>query len=701
MAPNPLRQINARRLRVGAARFVSFGCFILVGGAAPSAANEEANMQKTQAVESLGQHRVMLPAGVKAALAANDRLKVYLSILQAAAAHAAHPARELPDLGQEIAAAGLDPAWLKEFGATARLIDDDLRMPDLPRLLKALAEDLAMMARPVLLASSASPSAPSNAAPQSPPVAERVRHWLEWLGALASDRLGGAQITALTHGHRGGPDSLHLLVMDLHKQLNRLSAELASEVIDGANVWELAAADRPRVGAFMRGLNRTAPLKFDHPGLETVATRDGERLLLQNDIGTNDAHVLVLQVSERAIELTYSDLHRARFDFFVQLLGPYGAHWSGLESRVSAELNEGAAYSVGNAHFACADEAALQAALEGIGSRIVFLIDWNRARKRLQAFVEKTEAVAVLAEAARLEVGHRAWLQAGGERLVFGAMQAVGEGAFRIGDRLDEVMGSADTRAFLVAVLQLACTALRAGQPAALVGDETRMLLAQYVRHRTSEFDLLAEHAAYCQALAQAVSDGLAHGVEASIKTAQQLAERAKSWERKADHLVMQARDKAERQPRWRPIARLAEQSDNVVDALEESAFLVSLIADDHRKGWSAEVRRVLARLADTVLQATQDNVKALAIARTLRADSDAADNDAFLAATWRVLQAERQCDVYLRDARRVILGTVQDAPSLMLADGLAATLESASDHLLTAAYALRDVAFDRAGARA
>jgi hypothetical protein len=97
---------------------------------------------------------------------------------------------------------------------------------------------------------------------------------------------------------------------------------------------------------------------------------------------------------------------------------------------------------------------------------------------------------------------------------------------------------------------------------------------------------------------------------------------------------------------------------------------------------------------------ATQDYVKALAIARTLGLDSEAVDNDAFLAATWQVFQAERQCDALLREARRVILRTLKDAPSLMLANDLAAALEAASDFLLTAAYTLRDVAFDKAGVR-
>ena len=646
-------------------------------------------MQKTQAVASLGQHRLMLPAWVKAALSANDRLKVYLTVVQSAASHASHPNRDMPDLSKEVAAAGLNTAWLHELAAVARRVDEYLLVPDLPKLVKCITDDLATMARPVL-----------ETTPPSEEPHRRVQHRLEWLGGLAKDRLSDQQVEELTQGRRGDGDSLHLLVMDLHKKLNKLSSELASEVIDGANVWELQPQDRPRVAAFMRGLNRTGVLKFDHPGLDTAATRDAERLLIQNDIGTNDAHVLVIQVAAHSITLTYSDLHRVRLEFFQTLLEPFGAKWSGLESRTNAQLNDGVAYSVGTAQFDCADDAAVETALEGIGSRIVFLIDWNRARKRLQAFVEKDDAIAILAEVAHLDIGHRAWLQVGGERLIFAAMQACGDGAFRIGDRLDEVIGVADAHAFLAAVMRLACDALRRGQPAALVADETRMLLAQHVRQRTSEFDLLAEHASYCHSLAQAVADGLAHGAERSGAAATELAARSKAWERKADHLVMQAREKAERQPRWRPVARLVEQSDDVADALEEAAFLISLIADHHLKGWNDDVRKVLARLAGTVLQATQDQVKALAIARTLGRNAEAVDNDAFLGATWRVLQAERQCDALLRDARRVILGAVQDAPSLMLANDLAGTLELASDRLLAAAYALRDLAFDKAGVR-
>ena len=504
-------------------------------------------------------------------------------------------------------------------------------------------------------------------------------------------------------------DSFHLLVMDLHKQLNQLAGSLSNEEIGGAHVWQLQPADRPHVEAFMRGLNRTAPLKFDHPGLDTAATRDGKRLLLQNDIGTNDAHVLVVHVEGKSITLNYSDLHRPRFEFFQTLLAPFGAKWADTQPKVDAALNEGHAYTFGTARFECVNDAALDKTLDGIGSRIVFLIDWNRARKRLLPFVGKTGAIEVLREVARLDAGHMAWLRAGGEQIVFAAMQAAGEGAFRIGDRLDTILGVDDARAFLIEVLCLASKALLVGQPAALVADETRMLLARRMRQRSSEFDFIDEHAAYCHALAQAVCDGLAHDVittgskgdhKDSGKAARRLAERAKVWERQADHLVMQARDHAQRQRRWQPFARLLELSDDIADALEEAAFLMSLIAEDHRQGWNAEVHQILSRLAQSVLSATQEHIKALAIARRLGSGSDAADSDAFLTASWNVLRSERECDELLRGARRTILASIRDAASLMLANDLAMTLELASDRLLVAGYALRDVAFDQAGAR-
>ncbi|WP_454458123.1 DUF47 domain-containing protein [Thauera phenylacetica] len=555
-------------------------------------------------------------------------------------------------------------------------------MAGLDRLAGLLAEDLRTMARPL---------------EGDEGFDARCAHWCAWLAELAPDTLSAAQLHALTSGKRGKDDSLHLLVMDLHKALNRLAAELSSETIDGAHVWQVDALDRPRIAAFMRGLNATRALKLDHPGLDTAATRDGARLLLQNDIGTNDAHVLVIQVEGLCVGLTYSDLHRRRFAFFLSLLCEVGASWSEPQARTSAGLNFGATYYVGTAQFDCADEATLQQVLEGIGARIVFLIDWNRARKRLEQFVGKTDAVAILAEAARRRVGHMAWLAAGGEQLVFGAMQALGPEYFRIGDRLDGVLGTEKARAFVLESMGLASAAMQQRQPLALVADDTRLLLARYLR-RHDEFDLLAEHAAYCHALAEGLRDGLAHGHERDRKAAREFSERAKDWERRADQLVMDARVRAEARPRWGAFAELVETADDVADALEEAAFLLSLIAADHHQGWRGEVHQTMQLLADAVLGAAQDHVRALEIARAFGEDSSAEDHEAFVAALWRVLNAERQCDVLLRDVRRALAEHVSDAATLNLSTDFAQALESATDWLLATGYGLRRLVFSRAG---
>lgn len=188
-------------------------------------------------------------------------------------------------------------------------------------------------------------------------------------------------------------------------------------------------------------------------------------------------------------------------------------------------------------------------------------------------------------------------------------------------------------------------------------------------------------------------------GVTAS-GAAQKLAERAKAWERKADHLVMRLREQAAANPRWLPFLRLIEEADDAADALEEAAFILSLIAEGHHRGWNAELRGTLSRLADRVLEATQDHVKAVAVARMIDEASLAQDQDEFLAACWRVVNAEKACDLLTREARRLIARHVPDAAAaLTLGNDFAAALEASTDALLRTGYAMRGLVFKRIGA--
>lgn len=82
-----------------------------------------------------------------------------------------------------------------------------------------------------------------------------------------------------------------------------------------------------------------------------------------------------------------------------------------------------------------------------------------------------------------------AWLLAGGEHLVYGSMQAVDNEAFRVGDRLDDIVGVAAAQDYLQNLLHISSRLLLQQAPVSLVADEARMLLSNVLRQRAFEFE--------------------------------------------------------------------------------------------------------------------------------------------------------------------------------------------------------------------
>ena len=72
----------------------------------------------------------------------------------------------------------------------------------------------------------------------------------------ASNEIEIARVARLTGVAQDGADSLHRLVMDLHKALNRLAADCSEEILAGAHVFGLHPEDRAPVESFMQGLER-------------------------------------------------------------------------------------------------------------------------------------------------------------------------------------------------------------------------------------------------------------------------------------------------------------------------------------------------------------------------------------------------------------------------------------------------------------
>jgi hypothetical protein len=286
--------------------------------------------EKTRILDSLNERTLLLPSLVNMALAANDRVKYRFTLLQTAQSHAERPEAPSTRLRSERMAAGVQDGQLDEVVDGSLKVDGGrYRIPMSPAIVREALADVAEMLEPLRTAEVA----------DAGDYAQRLQAFA--LPEIRNDELAAETIRTLTSGDRASGDSLHLLVMDMHRALNALQASLAGETIDGCRAYGIRDADRPLIAAFMAGVNRTAPLKFDHPGLSATATRVGDKLVLQNDIGTTDAHVLVVLVVGRSVTVTYTDVHLPRLLFFQSLFEDHDVKWNDTRSRKDSGMEDG------------------------------------------------------------------------------------------------------------------------------------------------------------------------------------------------------------------------------------------------------------------------------------------------------------------------------------------------------------------------
>ncbi len=598
---------------------------------------------KTDILEALGETALVLPRLINRALSANDRVKYFFTLFQNARQHADAPGTDVPSLREEREASGVEDATLDAVVTASVREGSTLHIPEAARVHAAILQGIAEMLEPLKVAGSgdAARSVVHNA----------LRQRLDNLTALApsfdDDLISADYIDALTRGRGDERDGLHVLVMDLHRELNQLQRDIATESIEGAAVYAIGDSDRPFIAAFMAGVKETAALKFDHPGLATTATRSGERLVIQNDIGTTEAHVLVVHIDGSILTVTYTDVHKARLRFFQSLLEPIGLEWTATNAGDGPGAYQ---LAVGRAAARSPDE--LRRHLRYLGSRLVFLIDWNRARKRLTRFLKKSDAIAVLKWAADQQVGHRAFLQLGDVRLVSTAMErAAAHAPIRFGSRLDEIVGRQSARAFLQDVLRISAEGLRDARSARLIQDQIH---AEFLtRIHTSEHTglaLAADHATLVAALAALVRDAfVSAAAESDADNVARLAARAKTWETKADQIVARSRTLLADATTSGAVIRLLSEADDVADGLEEAAFLLTLVSG---RGAGQQALDVLRDLAELMTVGAQRYVSCLECARDVHPAGAHGEVEEFLVTIDRVIAFEHQADDRERAAK-------------------------------------------------
>jgi uncharacterized protein Yka (UPF0111/DUF47 family) len=608
---------------------------------------------KSQIIEQLGQADILLPSLIAEGLAANDRIKVRLSALQAAVHHAREPDLPATDLHVECHAAGIAPAVPATLIGGAHLAGDGrIAAPNLARLIKEIDDDATAMVRAVSAGKRA-----EGEIMNARLAAIRAAGSLE-----ASNEIEIARVARLTGVTEGGADSLHRLVMDLHKALNKLATVCSEEILAGAHVFGLHPEDRAPVQSFMQGLNDTRPLKFNHPGLETMATRSGGRLLIQNDIGTTDAHVVVIAVKKNSVTVTYTDVHRARAKFFIALFEKFPAKWSGLDRHVAAGLGDDSAFFLVTGQYQTDSAADRDAFLAALGAALVFLIDWNKARKLLRSWVAKEDAARILEWAARQRIGHRAFLELGGNELIGTAVRNAAPTRIGFGERLDQALGRSAAVDFLKTAMRVSTEALIAGRSVRQVRDQIE---ADLVRHLERVDSALLATVLRQVGLAHDMTAVIARHI-AALQAGRQadgtlLKARAGQIERKADRIAIEARKEVTRLNARPIIEQLVDRVEESIDELEQAAFIASLMPP----ATDPALLSALAELCAVATSATEAAASGLAAAVEVP-EGRRADSEDALAAVIRLMDAEHDADARERDVTaQVFAGGFDLATSL------------------------------------
>lgn len=643
-------------------------------------------MAKTQVVDYLGERALVLPTLLAGALVANERAKYVLTLLQLAASQAENPQPSPPTLRTDREACGIvEPRFDRSIAQAQHDGGGVYHIPGVRRLLALLDEALHGMVAPLEIAGRDD----ADAAALHARLARRLESLIEARPPAAEDLLTGDTIAALTSGRPKAGDGFHVLVMDLHREINRLQAAVSTMEIAGAKAYGLGDGDIAAVTAFMTGLKRTAPLKFDHPGLDTIAARASGALLIQNDIGTTEAHVLVVKVSGLKVTLTYTDVHLPRARFLQALCAETGMSWQDVRTRQASGLGEADLFYLVSGELIAADAAALAAFLERLGSRLVFLIDWNKARKRLGLLVRNEAAVELLKWAAAEDLGHRGFLQLGGERLVYDALEQAVKAPLRYGEPLHEMLGADQAREYLRFVLRTTATGLLEGQSEALIRDRVRAEL--FTHFRTAEQRLLGDLSRHADIIAQ-LATGLRgafrrSGAERGEALAKHAA-KAKLLESRADDVVKELRSTVRRISGTEIFRSIGETADDAADHLEDAAFLTGLLFESAPP---AELPEPLLALADLLADGCQAFRRTIDSAQFVHHGGDRDAVQRFLEAADRVVSVEHQTDERYRVVTAALMTADLNYRQFQMLGDIAHHLEAAADALMLASFRLRD----------
>ena len=349
-------------------------------------------------------------------------------------------------------------------------------------------------------------------------------------------------------------------------------------------------------------------------------------------------------------------------------------------------LGEDSAFFLVTGEFQPDNAGDRNAFLAALGAALVFLIDWNKARKLLRSWVAKEDAARILDWAARQRCGHRAFLELGGNELISTAVRNAAPTRIGFGERLDQALGRAAAVDFLKTAMRVSTEALSAGHSVRLVRDQIEADLVRRLKR--------VDSALLAIVLRQV---GLAHDITAAIaqhiaalragrpNDGKRLAARAGLIERKADRIALEARNEASRLNAGPIIEQLVDRVEESVDELEQAAFIASLAP----AGIDPAVLSALAELCAAATTATEAAASGLAAAVEVP-EGRRADTEDALNAVIRLIDAEHLADNRERDVTTRVFAGGFDVPTSLSVLELARAIERATDRLAGFGHLLR-----------
>ncbi len=633
---------------------------------------------KVTTIERIGEQKLILPSLVTRALAAHARLTYYLMLLQRAHARASAPDEPAPSLRVEREASGVTDSSFDRIVAGSSMIGaHTLHMPQAALVVEQLLEELRLMLPPLELAGVTRPEVHARFDIYQ----RRFDDLVARIPVSHEDQLTVGAIAVLTGLRANGHDTAHRLAIDLHGELDRLQSNVVEETIDGARVLGATAADRPLVRAFMKGVNDTARLKFDHPGLDTMVTRDVGELAIQTDLGSTETQSVVVTITGLSVLVMYTDVHPRRIRFLQDMLRPYGVQWSAVS------VSPGADYDVSVGRFTGGTSEHRERYLTFVGSRLVFLIDWIRARKRLALHVTKPVATCLLKWAADHNLGHCAFLQVGELGVIDAVLERAAPVHVRPG-RLDEWLGADAARGFLMEVLRITSLGFATGRSSSLVEDDIEAALLEHRQTAdASSVETEAGHAIIIAALTERVRHTLASAFsDESLLNSARTAELAKRWSARVDQLAVEACRRLDRFS-VRDLRELLAEADGASDALEEAAFMLTQLPDSV----DSETLVRLVGLADLVLDTVSHYVRCLEEFRDLSSKSSDADVENLLIDIERLVELHRQAIEKRRALTERLLRRPSDVPDVHVVVDLARGFERTATALARGGGMVRD----------